>query len=137
MTDTLAAQIQTLADDIAALHDRAAALATAADHEPALNEDEALALVDALADVRDRLRRTEEPLRAARHHVGRLDRVPDAYEVGHAAGVVEAARRAQAGDATSGDQGHVWFTATPGQVGADQYERGFLAGFADHFDGRG
>lgn len=100
--------------------------------------------VDALADVRDLLRRSEEPLRQVTWHVGHLDMLPltagrrtpgtDAYEQGRAAGYAEAVEREREDDATSADDAGTWFTATPGQADVDTYETGFLAGFAAYFE---
>jgi hypothetical protein len=132
----LSAQVEALAGDIAALHERAAALTIAADHEPARNEGEALSLVDALAGVRDLLRRTESPLREAKWHVEHLDVMPTTYGQGHVAGYAEAVLREREGDATSGDDAATWFTASPGQIEVDQYERGWMAGFSEYFAGR-
>lgn len=134
----LTEQIAAVSAEIAALHERVRTLVTAADHVPAGNESEALALVDALADVRDHLRRTEEPLRLAAWHVGKLDVMPlsAAYTQGRAAGYAEAVAREREGDATSADDAATWFTAEPGQDDVGAYERGFLAGFAEYFDGR-
>lgn len=76
MSHPLTSQITDLAGDLAELTDRVRLLVTAADYIDAANEDEALALVDALAGVRDMLRRTEGPLRAAVWHAEHLDQRP-------------------------------------------------------------
>ncbi|MCK8671616.1 hypothetical protein M1M07_10855 [Rhodococcus sp. HM1] len=59
-----------------------------------------------------------------------------AYAQGHAAGFREASERDHLGDATSGDDAATWFTAPVGQPDVDDYERGFVAGFAEYFAGR-
>ena len=60
----------------------------------------------------------------------------DAYTQGHAAGYREAVERDHAGDATSADDAATWFAMPPGETDPDTYERGFLAGWAEFFEGR-
>lgn len=72
----LNAQVHDLTMTLADLTDRVRLLVTEADYVDAANESEALALVDALVEVRDMLRRTEEPLRRAAWHSENLDRLP-------------------------------------------------------------
>ncbi|MBX4171922.1 hypothetical protein K3M35_25400 [Rhodococcus sp. DMU2021] len=38
------------------------------------------------------------------------------------------------GDATDASDPSTWFTAPPGQPDVEEYEHGFLAGFADYLD---
>lgn len=57
----------------------------------------------------------------------------NAFDQGHAAGLVEAAERHRIGDATSADDAETWFTAPVGQPDPEDFERGFLAGFAAYF----
>lgn len=60
-----------------------------------------------------------------------------AYERGRAAGYAAAVDREHSGDATGTKDGPTWFAVPPGEDGpAAEYERGWLAGWADYFDGR-
>ena len=61
---------------------------------------------------------------------------PDAFTLGHEAGYREAVEREHTGDATSADDAATWFAAPTGVANPAEYERGFLAGWAEFFEGR-
>lgn len=59
------------------------------------------------------------------------------YGRGHAAGYAAAVDRETSGDATNATDGSTWFVMPADEDGpAADYERGFVAGFADYFEGR-
>lgn len=61
---------------------------------------------------------------------------PDAFTLGYEAGYREAVERDHTGDATSADDATTWLAAPTGVANPDQFERGWLAGWAEFFEGR-
>lgn len=59
-----------------------------------------------------------------------------AYDRGHDAGFAAAVDREHNGDATSADEGATWFATAPGVSDPAEFERGWLAGWAEFFEGR-
>lgn len=55
-----------------------------------------------------------------------------AFTQGYASGYAEAVERHHIGDATDASDASTWFTTPPGQPDVEEYERGFLTGFADY-----
>ena len=58
------------------------------------------------------------------------------YDRGHAAGYAAAVDREHTGDASSAEDGPVWFALPPGEIDAAAYESAWLAGWAEYFEGR-
>lgn len=57
-----------------------------------------------------------------------------AFTQGYDAGYAEAVERQRLGDADTAHDASMWFTAPVGQPHVEEYERGFLAGFADYIE---